>query len=70
MGSGQTYTYPLAMLTLKAGAPYNALSSRLGDRMANEMGKKYACGACGAQFVVTQAGSGVLTCCGQPAERK
>ena len=38
--------------------------------MANEMGKKYACGACGAEFVVTKAGGGVLTCCGQPAARK
>lgn len=38
--------------------------------MVNEMGKKYACVMCGAEFVVTQAGSGVLTCCGQPAARK
>ena len=34
--------------------------------MANEMGKRYACGVCGAQVIVTKAGDGALVCHGQP----
>ena len=58
------------MLTLVAALRIMRYPLGWGDRMANEMGKKYACGACSAEFVVTKAGGGVLTCCGQPAARK
>ncbi|MQG73539.1 MAG: desulfoferrodoxin [SAR202 cluster bacterium] len=34
------------------------------------MGKKYVCGACGSEFVVTRGGNGDLSCCGQPATKK
>jgi len=34
--------------------------------MANQTGKKYICKKCGSEFIVTKAGKGALTCCGQP----
>jgi desulfoferrodoxin-like iron-binding protein len=33
--------------------------------MANQMGKRYMCSKCGAEVIVTKAGGGALTCCGQ-----
>ncbi len=38
--------------------------------MANEIGKRYACGKCGSEFIVTRGGEGQLVCCGQPMEIK
>jgi DNA-directed RNA polymerase subunit RPC12/RpoP len=38
--------------------------------MANQIGKKYVCLKCGAEFVVTKAGAGALQHCGQPMELK
>ena len=38
--------------------------------MANQMGKRYLCTKCNAEYIVTKAGEGVLVCCGQPAEIK
>ena len=34
--------------------------------MANEMGKRYACAKCGAEFIVTKAGDGAIACCDEP----
>ena len=34
--------------------------------MANDMGKRYTCGTCGAQVIVTKAGDGGLQCHGAP----
>ena len=36
--------------------------------MANQMGKRYVCGECEATVLVTKAGSGELSCHGQPME--
>jgi desulfoferrodoxin-like iron-binding protein len=33
--------------------------------MANQMGKRSMCSKCGAEVIVTKAGGGALTCCGQ-----
>ena len=38
--------------------------------MANQMGKRYRCSKCGAEFIVTKAGEGMISCCGQPMELK
>lgn len=38
--------------------------------MANEVGKRYMCKECGAEFIVTRGGDGTLYCCGQPMELK
>ena len=38
--------------------------------MANETGKRYACGKCGAEFIVTKGGSGAISCCGEPMQIK
>jgi len=38
--------------------------------MANEMGKRYQCAKCGAEFIVTRAGEGAIHCCGEPMEQK
>jgi len=39
-------------------------------KMANQVGKRYYCGKCGSEFIVTRAGEGTLSCCGQPMELK
>jgi desulfoferrodoxin-like iron-binding protein len=38
--------------------------------MANQIGKKYGCKKCGAEFIVTRAGQGAIHCCGKPMELK
>jgi desulfoferrodoxin-like iron-binding protein len=38
--------------------------------MATQLGKIYVCSKCGSQFIVTKAGTGDLTCCGQAMELK
>jgi desulfoferrodoxin-like iron-binding protein len=38
--------------------------------MANEIGKRYVCKKCGSEFIVTKAGAGSVTCCGQQMEQK
>jgi desulfoferrodoxin-like iron-binding protein len=38
--------------------------------MPSQLGKIYVCAQCGAQFIVTKAGSGDLQCCGKPMEQK
>lgn len=38
--------------------------------MANEIGKRYRCEKCGSEFIVTKAGNGTITCCGQKMELK
>lgn len=38
--------------------------------MANEVGKRYVCKKCGAEFIVTRGGKGTLCCCSQPMELK
>jgi desulfoferrodoxin-like iron-binding protein len=36
--------------------------------MATQTGKRFACGACGSEMLVTKGGGGVLSCCGQPMQ--
>jgi desulfoferrodoxin-like iron-binding protein len=38
--------------------------------MANQTGKRYVCGTCGSEMLVTRAGDGQLECCGQPMALK
>jgi desulfoferrodoxin-like iron-binding protein len=38
--------------------------------MANEIGKRYVCGKCGAEVIVTKAGNGAVVCCNTPMEIK
>lgn len=38
--------------------------------MANEIGKRYSCGKCGGEVIVTKAGTGAVNCCGQAMEIK
>jgi desulfoferrodoxin-like iron-binding protein len=38
--------------------------------VANETGKRYQCGKCGSEFIVTKGGNGALQCCGQPMQLK
>jgi desulfoferrodoxin-like iron-binding protein len=38
--------------------------------MANQVGKRYLCTKCGAEMIITKAGAGTITCCGQPMEQK
>ncbi len=38
--------------------------------MANEIGKRYSCAKCGAEFIVTKAGTGTVNHCGQPMGKK
>lgn len=38
--------------------------------MTNQIGKRYHCTKCNSEFIVTKAGTGTITCCGQPMELK
>lgn len=38
--------------------------------MANQVGKRYVCSTCGSELLVTKAGAGILSCCGQPMQLK
>ena len=38
--------------------------------MANQVGKRYLCGKCSTEMIVTKGGEGQLKCCGQPMEQK
>lgn len=38
--------------------------------MASQVGKRYVCEKCGAEFIVTRAGNGELHCCGEPMKIK
>jgi desulfoferrodoxin-like iron-binding protein len=38
--------------------------------MATQVGKRYVCTKCGAEFIVTRAGKGTLFCCGQAMKLK
>lgn len=38
--------------------------------MANQIGKRYRCTKCGAEFIVTKSGNGTIHCDGQPMELK
>ncbi len=38
--------------------------------MANQIGKRYICSKCGAEFIVTKGGAGAVNCCGKPMELK
>ena len=33
--------------------------------MPNQMGKRYMCGKCGGEVIITKGGGGTLVCCGQ-----
>ena len=39
-------------------------------KVANQVGKRYRCSKCGAEFIVTRGGDGTINCCGQPMELK
>ena len=38
--------------------------------MGSDVGRKFECKKCGAEFIVTKGSNGVLQCCGQPMELK
>ena len=38
--------------------------------MANETGKRYVCGKCEAEFIVTKGGDGAVACCDEPMSLK
>jgi desulfoferrodoxin-like iron-binding protein len=38
--------------------------------LGNQVGKRYQCGKCGTEMIVTKAGDGEIMCCGQPMQIK
>ena len=34
-------------------------------KVVNETGKRYVCGKCGAEMIVTKGGDGAVACCGE-----
>ena len=40
------------------------------DWVANQVGKRYQCGKCNSEMIVTKAGDGALSCCGTPMQQK
>jgi len=55
---------------LKSGEFEARIVEEVQTFMANQIGKRYVCKKCGSEFIVTRAGDGTLTCCGQPMELK
>ncbi|MHB8376141.1 MAG: hypothetical protein ACYDEB_04210 [Dehalococcoidia bacterium] len=47
-----------------------ASSARRRDAVANQVGKRYQCTKCNSEMIVTKAGDGQLSCCGQPMQQK
>jgi transposase-like protein len=46
------------------------LKKEIIENMANQVGKRYVCTVCGAEFIVTRGGDGELHCCGKKMEIK
>jgi len=40
------------------------------EQLANQTGKRYVCGKCGSEFIVTKGGDGAIVCCQTPMELK
>lgn len=38
--------------------------------MANDTGKRYVCGTCGSEFIVTKGGTGSISCCNESMSLK
>ena len=38
--------------------------------MAHKVGKRYVCTSCGAEFIITRAGEGEISCCGKQVAEK
>jgi desulfoferrodoxin-like iron-binding protein len=49
--------------------PSNYLTRR-DAYVANQVGKRYQCTKCGTEMIVTKAGDGEISCCGQPMQQK
>ena len=45
-------------------------AANVGREMANQAGKRYQCGTCGSEMMVTRSGQGNLTCCDKPMHLK
>jgi ribosomal protein L37AE/L43A len=52
------------------GVFHHTVNRKDGNVMANQVGKRYVCKKCGAEFIVTRGGNGTVHCCGQPMELK
>jgi len=59
LNSSPFYNLTLVILTMKEV-----------NILANETGKRYSCGECGAEFVVTRGADGTVSCCGEPMSQK
>jgi hypothetical protein len=46
------------------------LTKEIIGNMANQVGKRYVCTVCGAEFIVTRGGDGEMHCCGKKMEVK
>jgi len=52
------------------GVFHHTVHRKDGGYMPNQVGKRYVCKKCGAEFIVTRGGNGTVHCCGQPMELK
>lgn len=39
-------------------------------KSGTQAGKRYKCGTCASEVLVTKPGAGTLVCCGKPMEQK
>jgi hypothetical protein len=46
------------------------ITKEIMGNMANQVGKRYVCTVCGAEFIVTRGGDGEMHCCGKKMEIK
>ncbi len=49
---------------------FTHINKEIIENMANQVGKRYVCTVCGAEFIVTRGGDGELHCCGKKMEIK
>jgi hypothetical protein len=49
---------------------FTNINKEIIENMANQVGKRYVCTVCGAEFIVTRGGDGELHCCGKKMEIK
>ncbi len=49
---------------------FTDINKEIIENMANQVGKRYVCTVCGAEFIVTRGGDGKLHCCGKKMEIK
>ncbi len=60
----------ISSVSCRNSETFNYYKQEIIKSMANQVGKRYICTVCGAEFIVTRGGDGELHCCGKKMEIK